>query len=809
MNMMFEKIKRKIAYKIRTLTDCVANSIIYFSYYHLSIKENMVYVESQCGEALNGNLLRICEELQNNEYGKLKIIVKAKEDRLQNIRTLVNNYGLNNVKIVTSTLLSLVFMEQAKYIFYDAGMQTKFVKREGQVFVNTWHGTPFKLMGKSVLAERHTLGNVQRNFLMSDYLLFPNKYMQEIFIKDYMLENLWKGSSLLAGYPRNTVFFDDDRRKYVKNKLKLVGKEVFAYLPTYRGTFSDRKNEQQLEIVEKYLDEIDNKLKDNQVLIVKFHLFNNKEIDYRKYNHIIGFPIEYETYDVLNIADCLITDYSSVFFDFANLRKKIILFSYDEEEYFADRGVYFPFSELPFSKVTSVDELIKELNTGINYDDSFFLQKYCTYDNINATKNLCRKIFKGENSCLEEKARFNGKENVLIYAGNLAKNGITSALMNCLSSIDTSKRNYILTFYRSSIKSFEQTLIIPDNIPYIVIPSDPAYTLMEKFTWKRLLQEDKKINVSQCIHRLFRREFKRQFWNVHFDHAIQFDGYTKNAMFLINEISANRIVYVHSDMLEEISTRHNASFAVLNYIYNSYDKVISVSGDIMKSILQIKNNKNNIFIANNFVSSNSIIQKANKNISIDRNTELICADPNGINGFLQSKGDKFINIGRFSLEKGQERLIASFEKYWYEHRDAKLIIIGGDGNLYRKIMLIREKSIAWRNIVIIKSLSNPMPILKQCNLFILSSFYEGLGLVVCEADALNIPCISTDIVGARSLFLKHKGFLVENNEEGILEGMYAFKRGEVKCLNIDFEKYKHQCLIEFETLFGENDEVKK
>lgn len=807
--MMFDKIKRKIAYKIRTLIDCLANSIVYFTYYNLPIEDDLVYVESQCGEALNGNLLRICEELQNKEYGNLKIIVKAKKAHVQGIKILVNNYGLNNVKIVTSTLLGLVHMERAKYIFYDAGMQTRFVKREGQVFVNTWHGTPFKLMGKSVLAERHTLGNVQRNFLMSDYLLFPNKYMQEIFMKDYMLENLWKGSSLLTGYPRNAIFFDEERRKTIKSKLNLLDKEVFAYLPTYRGSFADRKNEQQLETVEKYLDEIDNKLKDNQILIVKFHLFNNKQINFTNYKHIIRFPEGYETYDVLNAVDCLITDYSSVFFDFANLRKKIILFAYDEEEYFADRGVYFSFSELPFAKVTNIDDLIKELNTGVNYNDSAFLQKYCAYDNINATRNLCRKIFKGENSCLEERGRCNGKENVLIYAGNLAKNGITSALINCLSTIDTSKRNYFLTFHRSSIKSFEPTLIIPDNIPYIVIPSEPAYTLMEKVAWKRLLKADKKIGINKYIHRLFKREFKRQFWNVHFDHAIQFDGYTKNAMFLINELKANRIVYVHSDMLEEISTRHNATFPILNYIYNSYNKVIAVSSDILQSIFEIKGNENNVFIANNFIPHDTIIKKAMKNVSIDKDTEIVCADPNGINGVLKSEGDKFINIGRFSAEKGQERLIASFEKYWYEHKDAKLIIIGGLGNLYKRIVSIRTKSTAWKNIIIIKSLSNPMPILRQCDLFILSSFYEGLALVVCEADALKIPSFSTDIVGPRNLFLAHNGFLVENSEEGILEGMNAFKRGEVNCLNIDFEKYKQQCLQDFEALFGENNETKK
>lgn len=798
---MFNKVKRKIIYKIKTLVDCLANSIVYFTYYHVKINDKLVYVESQCGEALNGNLLRVCEELQNKEYGNLKIIVKAKKDYLDKIKLLVENYQLNNVKIVTSNLLGLVYMEQAKYIFYDAGMQTRFVKREGQVFVNTWHGTPFKLMGKSVFAERHAIGNIQRNFLMSDYLLFPNKYMQQIFIRDYMLENLWQGTSLLAGYPRNAVFFNSDRREIVRKELRLVGKKVFAYLPTFRGTFADRKNQKQAEDVEKYLEELDAKLSDDQVLIVKFHLFNNQDLDYTKFKHIVKFPQGYETYDVLNICDSLITDYSSVFFDFANLRKKIILFAYDEEEYFADRGVYFPFSELPFSKVTDIDGLVKELNTSFDYDDREFLAKYCTYDNIDAAKNLCRTVFKGEKCCIEEKQKSNGKDNVLIFAGNLAKNGITASLLNCLSSIDTTKRNYFLTFYRSSVKTPEATLVIPENIPYIVIPSEPAYTLLEKVYWKKIIKAKNKIRVNKYIHRLFKREIKRQFSNTYFDYVVQFDGYTKNAMFLFDEFKAKSTIYVHSDMLAEISMRHNATFFILNYIYNKYSSVAVVSPEILLPTKKIKGDSSNIKVVHNFINTKQVQARSKLPITFEKITEVLCTNPGGVNAALNSRGLKFINIGRFSPEKGHERLIKAFEKYWSKHNDAQLIIIGGNGILYRKIVSIVRKSIAWHNITLIKTIENPMPILKRCDLFILSSFYEGLGLVLCEADALNVPCISTDIIGPRKLFKEHGGHLVEDSEQGIFEGMEAFERGEVKCLNIDFDKYRQQCLNDFESLF--------
>ena len=95
----------------------------------------------------------------------------------------------------------------------------------------------------------------------------------------------------------------------------------------------------------------------------------------------------------------LITDYSSVFFDFANTGRKIILFNYDEEDYQSYRGFYFPLSDLPFPKVTTIDELINELNCAKNYDDAGFLEKFCTYDNPDAAKNICRHIFLKEKVC--------------------------------------------------------------------------------------------------------------------------------------------------------------------------------------------------------------------------------------------------------------------------------------------------------------------------------------------------------------------------------------------------------------------------
>lgn len=794
--------KKYLKNKFNKLRDVTANSLIYYIYYNLPLNKNLVYIESQNGEALNGNLLRICEELSKPEYNFLKIIIRVKPNSKNKIQTLVKHYNLQNVRLVSSTLFSLCYMERAKFLFCDAGIQTRYVKREGQIYVNTWHGTPFKVMGKRVVAERHSIGNLQRNFLMCDYLLFPNRYMQKIFIRDYMLENLWQGKSLLSGYPRNTIFFNAQRREIVKKELDLVGKKVFAYLPTYRGSFFDKKNNKQIEEIQRYLGEIDKNLKDDQVLILKFHLYNNQSIDCSRYKHIINFPDNYETYDVLNTVDCLITDYSSVFFDFAVTGKKIVLFAYDEEEYFADRGVYFSFKELPFPKVTTVEALIKEINIDKNYDDSIFVNRFCPYEADDVTKKICKLVIDGIDTCVTEPAPYNGKENVLIYAGNLAKNGITTSLFNLLNSIDLEKRNYFITFYRSSVKTPERTLVIPDDINYMPIATDPFFTLFEKMAHRKFIRCNIKIvDYSKYLKRAFKREISKQFWHVKFSHVIQFDGYTKNAMLMFDTFDCDKTIYVHSDMLTEIKTRGNQSLSILHCMYNRYKNVAIVSEDIFTSTTSISEKECNIRLAHNFFDFNGIIKKSLEPIEVQKETEISTYSVDGIVGILNCGGKKIITIGRFSPEKGHIRLMDAFNEYWLQHKDAQLIIIGGPGIDYNKELRYKRKLNSWKNITFIKTINNPMPILRKCDLFILSSFYEGLGLVLMEAAALKIPCISTDIVGPRKFMKEHGGYLVEDSMQGVLQGMIDSDNNKVPVMNIDFAAYNKKCLEEFENLF--------
>ena len=114
---------------------------------------------------------------------------------------------------------------------------------------------------------------------------------------------------------------------------------------------------------------------------------------------------------------------------------------------------------------------------------------------------------------------------------------------------------------------------------------------------------------------------------------------------------------------------------------------------------------------------------------------------------------------------------------------------------------VKEMALSNENIIIIKSISNPYPILNKCNLFILSSHYEGLPMTIMEALILDKPVISTDITGPREFLEDGYGYLVEDSERGILEGMQQFAKGSLKTLKkfnaIEFNK---KALNEFNSI---------
>lgn len=779
---------------------------------HKKLDKKTILLESKNGEEIGSNIFYMLVELSQNKYKDFHIYVAVNKDKIQKAQYLLANKGIHGIKVLERYGLKyFCILATAGYLVTDTTFPRRFLKREGQVYMNTWHGTSFKKLGKDIPEGAYVIGNVQRNFLMTDYLVSPSNYALQKLIESHNLENLYQGKYIVSGYPRNQVFFRDKEREDLRKNLGLEKKRVYCYMPTWRGVVREQdaavNAEKQIQNIQSCLEELDNNLKDDEILYLRLHPFVGQRIACDKFRHIQSFPEGFDTYEVLNLAECLITDYSSVFFDFANKKSgKIILFLYDRENFQEERDWYFSPDMLPFPVTSTVSELIKELRMPPNYSAQEFYEKYCPCDGEHAAQELCQLLLTGTPSgkISFQSVRRNNKKNLLFYVGGLRRNGLTSSFLNLMEYMDRDSYNVYASFQEEYLKETPERIgILPEFIQILPMSSGWNLTFLEAAASYLFYKKDRSnAFVRRYLKRFYTREYKRNFGSAAFEWCIHFTGYERKVTGMFQCAPGKRAIFVHSDMLREIELRKNQHLLTLKKAYQQYDLVLPVSKDIYESTLSISGKKENLYVVNNCHAYLQTLKRAEQPFSFDETTrctlsyEELCRQ-------MESPQKKFITIGRFSPEKGHGMLLEAFAAYHREQPESMLIIIGGGGDLYEQTREKAESLGIKDSVILLMSVDNPMPVLKKCDLFILSSFYEGLGLVLLEADTLGIPVISTDIPGPRGFMKKYGGFLVPPTPEGLLEGLHSFDRGEVKVLHVDYEAYNKAAIKEFMELIKE------
>jgi len=578
------------------------NAVLNDYYHNLSVNENLIFLESKNGNDIAGNIFYLIKELNKSEYDGFKIVLSLKNNLHDSKRSLLKNYGLSRIIFTeTGTLEYYKYLYSAKYLFSDATFPPTFVKKPDQVYLNTWHGTPLKNLGKANAKRGYGLGNVQRNFVMADYLLYPNPFMEEVMIRSFMLENLSGAQIMNEGYPRNTIFFDEEAELKLKSKIGLQDKQIIVYMPTWRGVYTDLDIEGQNKAIKNYLSELDGLLSDDQLLYVKLHTVVKDEINYGEYEHIQPFPQEYETYDVLNMADCLITDYSSVFFDYACSRKKIILFVYDEEEYLRDMGTYFSLDDLPFPRVYDTSQIIEEINTPKNYDDAEFLDKFCKYDNPQATKNICEYVILNKNEdILLKNIKTNGKENILIYTGNLADNYVTDLLKDLLDNIDLNERNYFLTFRASQVKNHGSLLYeLSQKLNYIPLHDNLTLTTKDAMAARLFFKNNKSNNkIKKQLDQCYKRNLTKYYPSIKFDKIIHFSGADEEIINLFESAPGEKTILVYENTILAFKNGKNHKLT-LKQAYQNYDNLFILKKELLELVLELSGGKSGIIVCEN------------------------------------------------------------------------------------------------------------------------------------------------------------------------------------------------------------------
>ena len=811
------KKAKKLHRKVKRVDRMYINRKKYIWYReNCPIDEKAVFLETLNGQSPDGNINALLRELTTQEeYADFKIYLSCKRADMKTRRQYLDALGISRVTLLDATTKEYFkVLATAKYLVNEHTFYVIFNKRPEQVILNTWHGTPLKCLGNKVANDFATFGNVQRNMFDADYLLCPNEFTMQHFIDDFCLSNFGNTNLMLAGYPRNQAFLDEARREEIRKECGFGDKQIIVFMPTWRGVIGNVTSEMQNEILQNYFDEWDRKLQDNQILYVKLHPLSRGAVDVSKYTHVVPFPADkYDTYEFLNASDVLVTDYSSVFFDYAVSGRKIVLFTYDKEDYMRERGMYFSVDELPFPQAATVDELVEYIQAPKAYDDTEFLKKFCAYDVPGMTKAICHQLLFGETSSLLEMRKIpdNGKKNVVLYAGNLERNGITTSAMNLLSMVDKTKYNYAVLFKINAIKKKQECIkVIPEGVSTISYYHARSATFWETFCYM-LYQEFHILPyrwMKPLVEKVARREYGRILGSCRVDKVIQFFGYEHEIIELMECAPCSKSIFVHNDMEEEIRSKHTLIRKLLSKEYRKYDTVAIVTEDLRESTKAISRayqdeetkEEANLVLVKNTIDYKSILEKAEQELVFDEKTAMNVEEEK-LREALASDKKKFISVGRFSKEKGHARLIKAFEILHKENPDTLLFILGGYGVLYNETLRLVERSSCADSVFVIRFMTNPYPLMKACDYLALPSLYEGFGLVLAEADILGLPCFSTDITGPKLFMEQVGGYLVENSMEGVLDGLRACLDGRVpKKLNVDYEEYNKEAIAQFESL---------
>lgn len=278
-------------------------------------------------------------------------------------------------------------------------------KRKETIYLQTWHGTPLKRLGFDIEVEGPEVLARENFFIESrnwDYLISQNRYSTDIFKRAFK----YKGKVLEVGYPHNDPLsnkVDKLKVEEIKDKIGLPkNKKVVLYAPTWRDDQATGAWEYEFGLALDF-KELASKLSEDTVFLIRGHHLVNELLVSEEYKDFIYDVSKFDdVQDLALISDILITDYSSVFFDFAVTRKPILFYVYDYKEYKEKlRGFYVDMdTEMPGPLIYKHEDLIDAIENiediceeyKLKYEN--FTRKYNYLDNGNCAQQVVEEVFR-------------------------------------------------------------------------------------------------------------------------------------------------------------------------------------------------------------------------------------------------------------------------------------------------------------------------------------------------------------------------------------------------------------------------------
>jgi len=419
-------------------------------YVRNEVRDNVILYETVYGASMTGNpyaMFRRLVELEGRNFIHVWVVNDPKT-----FDTKGYERRANVIFIRRNSAQYAYYLTAAKYLINNVTFSPYFIKKEAQVYINTWHGTPLKMMGKDTPGSPAEIRNVQRNFFQADYLMMPNAHTARVLLSSYDLTDVYPGKIIEEGYPRIDATVHTDRATFIHDELSKVididiTKKIVLYAPTWRGTVGMEANvTTELQAI---AEQIQAALPSTHQLVLKVHPFVYQFVSDVPELRQICVSENIDANELLAATDILITDYSSIFFDFYVTNKPIILFVYDYEDYVRQRGLYLDLQTLDVQIAFTMDDFIPLLVSVVHGEQycgyETMLETYCKHNlEGSSTERYIDIIFNQNEADYNVYAVNNGRANVVVYGGELTDNRMVGSLVALSKTIDYERFNVIL-----------------------------------------------------------------------------------------------------------------------------------------------------------------------------------------------------------------------------------------------------------------------------------------------------------------------------------------------------------------------------
>lgn len=349
-NKIFKNIIQEFYLLIKELFYFIKR-LIYSVYLFQKVDDKSIFVVSFYGAGYGDSAKAIIEALRSDasEY-TIYWAVKGQEEA-RSLPDGIHPVKYGSIDFYKKMSLSKVWIDNSRKYEYP-------FKRKSQEYIQVWHG------GLALKKIENDASDTLSNFYIRNAKRdskITNLYLSNSnFQSDLIKESFWyNGKILEKGTPRVDQLFEKVKYKEaIKEKNNLNSYDyIVLYAPTFRNTFS----------LSNFIEDYD-KIKTafsqfgNVAFLVRYHPNDSRYMDMNLHEGIIDMSLYPDMNDLLVVSDALITDYSSVMFEFSYLRKPVYLLTKDYSNYVEERGFYFELDKLPFNHSNTESELIDKIS---------------------------------------------------------------------------------------------------------------------------------------------------------------------------------------------------------------------------------------------------------------------------------------------------------------------------------------------------------------------------------------------------------------------------------------------------------------